>query len=447
MKIKDQFRTGWRNLNRQKLRTSLTVFAIVIGAVSVTVMLSLVTSAKSFLTSSSAKTGEDRRIAISLDPTADYESAMHSNNDSSGGNKLDDAIVSKVSTLEHVASATPIASWWGYKTATSTSGQMKMDEVQTRAYVPNGTVKYEVAAGRLLSDADDNGAVIVSTEVAHALGFPGTGDAAIGQKISLEPRGDMGPPDMKLPTPSVTIVGVFVADGKQIDATLNLAKASLIPSFTQCKNGPENNGQNNGGGQNQQPVCDTQNQLTQRGYDTIFIQVDSKKNVDVVVADIKRLGLGAGAGKEQVAKQNRAFTIVGAVLGGIGGIALLVAAIGVINTMVMATLERTREIGIMRALGATKRTIRRLFTIEAGVLGFLGGLVGVAFSFAVMLLLNKVVNNQLSRSGVTARNVMHVPPALALVVIAGTTAIGMLAGRLPARRAANLDPVEALRHE
>jgi putative ABC transport system permease protein len=101
----------------------------------------------------------------------------------------------------------------------------------------------------------------------------------------------------------------------------------------------------------------------------------------------------------------------------------------------------------MRALGATKRTIRRLFTIEAGVLGFLGGSIGVALSFGCTLLLNKVVNRQLSDSGVSARNVIGVPIGLAAVVIGVTTLIGMLAGRLPARRAANLDPVEALRHE
>ncbi len=115
--------------------------------------------------------------------------------------------------------------------------------------------------------------------------------------------------------------------------------------------------------------------------------------------------------------------------------------------MVMATLERTREIGIMRAIGATKRSIRRLFTVEAGVLGFLGGVVGVGLSFAVAVLLNSLINKQLEDNGVSVRDVISVPIGLALIVIAVTTGIGMLAGRLPARRAANMDPVEALRYE
>jgi putative ABC transport system permease protein len=91
--------------------------------------------------------------------------------------------------------------------------------------------------------------------------------------------------------------------------------------------------------------------------------------------------------------------------------------------------------------------VRRLFTVEAGVLGFMGGVFGVGLSFAVMLLLNKVLNQRLANSGVTSRDVVSVPLGLALIVIAVTTGIGMLAGRLPARRAANLDPVEALRYE
>jgi len=85
--------------------------------------------------------------------------------------------------------------------------------------------------------------------------------------------------------------------------------------------------------------------------------------------------------------------------------------------------------------------------VEAGLLGFLGGGIGVGVSYGLKVIANKVINEQLSKNGVTARDVIQIPPQLVLAVLGVTTLIGMLAGRLPARRAANLDPVEALRHE
>ena len=113
----------------------------------------------------------------------------------------------------------------------------------------------------------------------------------------------------------------------------------------------------------------------------------------------------------------------------------------------MATLERTREIGIMRAVGVTKKTIRRLFRVEAGLLGFIGGIYGVVVSFGFAFGLNQILNKQLSDSGITNRNLVSISPQVALVVLLITTMIDMLAGSLPARRAANMDPIEALRNE
>lgn len=235
---------------------------------------------------------------------------------------------------------------------------------------------------------------------------------------------------------TVTVQGVMFSDGDGVDMTLAFAQKAT-PSFERCE----------GGDNGTQPVCTKESDLDRNGYPAIYVSAESKDQSEAVAAAIKQLGYGAAAGQEEINSQTQAFTIIGAVLGGIGAIALLVAAIGVINTMVMATLERTREIGIMRAVGATKKTVRRLFTVEAGVLGFMGGVFGVALSFGVAILVNSVLNEQLADSGITDRNIVSVPPTIAVAVLAVTTLIGMLAGRLPARRAANLDPVEALRYE
>lgn len=431
MKTRDQFRTGLRNLRRQKLRTSLTVFAIVIGAVSVTVMLSIVTSAKGFLTSSFEKTGEDRRVIVT--PTADfsYSEARWQTWTDGSGKRIDDATVAAVSAIPGVRAVTPIAGALMFETIRSEGIEASLNNAFAVAYQPNGAVTREVVAGRGLEAGDDSGGILISRSIAVALGL--TDDDAVGRTLTLVPRKDMG---QTMDESTVTVVGVMFADGDAFDLTWNYYR-SIEPRWERCE----------GGGPNTKPDCTFESDLDRNGYPAVWIAASSPNEATSVVAAVKTLGYGAAAGSEELDAQNTAFTILGAVLGGIGGIALFVAAIGVINTMVMATLERTREIGIMRAIGATKRTIRRMFTVEAGVLGFMGGVFGVAASFGVAAILNNLLNQQLADSGITERNVVQVPPHISLSVIAVTTLIGMLAGRLPARRAANLDPVEALRYE
>jgi len=169
--------------------------------------------------------------------------------------------------------------------------------------------------------------------------------------------------------------------------------------------------------------------------------------VEQVATQIRKLGVGAATARSFVDQQLQIFNVVSLVLGSIGAIALAVAAIGVINTMVMAILERTREIGVLRACGATRATIRRLFTIEAGMLGFFGGMFGVAAGFGLTRIANVFINKQLTANSVKAHDIIEVPMWLVATVIATTTMIGALAGLYPAVRASRLNPVKALRHE
>jgi len=131
-------------------------------------------------------------------------------------------------------------------------------------------------------------------------------------------------------------------------------------------------------------------------------------------------------------------------LGGLGLIALAIAALGVMNTMIMSVLERTREIGVMRALGARRSTIRRLFTFEASTLGFFGGLFGVLLGFVLLAFAKPIIANQFAKG--TVLN-LSVPIWLVFFVVGLTTLIGFFSGLVPSRRAARLDPIEALRYE
>ena len=182
------------------------------------------------------------------------------------------------------------------------------------------------------------------------------------------------------------------------------------------------------------------------GFDSYMVEADEITNVASVAASIDRLGLSSATGLAALNEQKSQANTIGLVLGALGFVALFIAALGVMNTMIMSVLQRTREIGVMRALGARRRTIRRIFTLEATAIGFLGGLIGVTFGSIFVLVAKPVITNMV-KAGTLTGATFTVPPWLMLMVIAGTSAIGFFSGYFPARRAANLDPVEALRYE
>ena len=434
MSFLDQFRTAWRNLSRQKLRTSLTIFAIVIGAVSVTVMLSLVTSTKGFLVSSAEQIGMDRSVIVTGLPGLGYRESQWNWPDGSG-KRMDADSLALVEKIENVGSATLYINGGMFESFSFEGRDITMKNIQTESYTPNGTVKHILVAWDELSSSTNGSGLLISSNIAKDLGYKGNEQALIGKEILLRYRKDFGPPEAKKSDEAGKIIGVTSSDGQRL-MSADLDWAIAMQTLTWTQKGP-----------NGQTVTNTDSQIDRNGFGSIWVSVNDKKNVDAVMGEVKQLGFGAAAGKEEIDNQAVAFTIIGAILGGIGGIALLVAAVGVINTMVMATLERTREIGIMRAVGATKKTIRRLFRVEAGLLGFIGGLYGVIISFGFAFGLNQILNKQLSDSGIANRNLVSISPQVALVVLLITTLIGMLAGSLPARRAANMDPVEALRYE
>ena len=142
--------------------------------------------------------------------------------------------------------------------------------------------------------------------------------------------------------------------------------------------------------------------------------------------------------------------IVELVLGAIGMIAFLVAAIGIANTMMMSTYERTKEIGVMKVLGCDMKDIRMLFLSEAGFIGFIGGVAGLAFTMTLSAIANifyaAYAASQPGMSGLDAR-ISVIPWWLVLGAIAFATLMGMLAGYFPANRAMKLSPLAAIRNE
>ena len=134
-------------------------------------------------------------------------------------------------------------------------------------------------------------------------------------------------------------------------------------------------------------------------------------------------------------------------LGGIGAITLLVAAIGIINTMTMSIYERTKEIAIMKVIGATFTDIRLLFLTEAGMIGLFGGLMGLIFSYTLSFVINQLSGDFMGNYMGTgeALHLSVIPWWLALFAIGFSIMIGLLAGVYPANRAVKLSPIEAMR--
>lgn len=490
MRFFDYIRTAFRNLARQKARTFLTILAVVVGAISVVIMLSLVVSAKQTALEQMEKLGQLTLVTVSPSPDID-------NYNSSGdaiGTKLDDTIVEQVRALPHVVAVSPSVGLWEFETMELKDGNGKKVRPNFAAYEPAEEFNPEVVAGRQLN-TNDIAQIILSGEALRSFGYDKNPDGIIGKTVLLRAKGQYsgygvtpekppanadekwwGEQQKKIVTIEATIVGTQSQGlgGGENYITMAWARKVMTRKFWKYdeskkqqieeqrrqydeqmqqlkereKRGervtypeaPQFDESNN-------MILDESNELETRGYGSILLKVDDTANVESVAEGVRKLNLGARTAKEILEGITKAFTVASIILGAIGLIALVVASIGIINTMVMAIYERTREIGVMRACGATRGTVRRLFTFEAALLGFFGGVIGLAVSYGLALIGNSVINSIAADQSVDVQIVLSFPLWLIIGVLAFTTLVGLLAGIYPAFKAARLNPVEALRYE
>jgi len=182
-------------------------------------------------------------------------------------------------------------------------------------------------------------------------------------------------------------------------------------------------------------------------YSSLTVRAKSPAQVEGIEIAVKNLGFAAYSLLDASRNLRLFFTIFDLLLGIFGSLALAVATLGIINTLVMAILERRREIGILKALGAADSDVKQLFFVEAGVMGLLGGFLGVAFGWLIGKGVTWGTNLYLKRQDLPPAHVFSVPWWLVLAAILFAVLVSLAAGLYPATRAARLDPVEALRYE
>ncbi len=182
-------------------------------------------------------------------------------------------------------------------------------------------------------------------------------------------------------------------------------------------------------------------------YQSLTVRVKSPALVKDVEDAIKPMGFATFSLLDATSNLRQVFAVFDLLMGIFGSLALIVASLGIINTLVMAILERRREIGILKALGAADGDIRRLFFVEAGVMGLLGGFLGVALGWLIGFGMNYATNVYLRRQALPPLTVSSVPWWMVAAAIAFSIAVSLAAGLYPASRAARLNPVEALRYE
>jgi len=182
-------------------------------------------------------------------------------------------------------------------------------------------------------------------------------------------------------------------------------------------------------------------------YSSLSVRVKDPAQVQVVEDAVKKMGFNTFSILDATKSLRQFFAVLDLFLGIFGSLALAVASIGIVNTLVMAILERRREIGIMKAIGASDEDVKSLFFAEAGAMGILGGIVGVALGWAIGQVINVGTNVYLKRQSLPPEHFWAVPWWLVGGAILFALIVSLISGLYPASRAARLDPVQALRYE
>jgi putative ABC transport system permease protein len=240
--------------------------------------------------------------------------------------------------------------------------------------------------------------------------------ASLEQKLRIVGVADLDPESMRGPTRARVFLPLGLAESLHVMQPTDLREISRAVT--------------------EQPV-----------YSSVSVRVKNPAQIRTIEDTIKKMGFNTFSILDATRSLQQFFAVLDLFLGIFGSLALAVASIGIVNTLVMAILERRREIGIMKAIGASDGDVKKLFFAEAGAMGILGGFVGVALGWAIGQVINLGTNIYLKRQSLPPEHFWSVPWWLVGAAIVFAFLVSLAAGLYPAGRAARLDPVQALRYE
>jgi putative ABC transport system permease protein len=415
--------TSSRNLGRHPVRTALSAIGVTVGILTIVTMVSLGVGVQKEILAQFKGAGLE---TITVNPVTEERSAYTAFAEPKRTVLITPELIEEMRAREDVMEVLPrIYVPWGATVYLQLAGK----EMSVRVYVGDSTWGFhdpftappQLVAGREPS-RDSQGQVMLSKDALVALGYEEESDweGVIGQQIHLvlkAPRGD---------TASFPLIVAGVQDTEYWGANIGVEDALALKAW--WFNDPDI--------------------LEHEGYDTLRIKAATINDAAEIVGELQERGFEVESLKLLLENVNRAMIVLQTMLGSIGTLALLVASIGIANTMIMAVYERTREIGILKAVGASPGDIRKLFVAESSFIGLVGGVAGTVLGWLLGLGLNRLILAILRWQELPVRGTFFVATWwLVLLALAFATVVGLLSGLYPASRAARLDPIEALRYE
>lgn len=443
MILADTVQLAFRNLRQAKLRTAITTLGVSIGIASLAGMVSLGVGLQEQFTSRLTKSGLFDSVTVMPAPVGGggmFGRGGGRGRGSTPGARLggqapdtvtpparkalDDEAIAALAAIPHVKDVFPSISIPVEVRFNGNSERMVANGVPMSA---KGEGMFQkIAFGTFFQNETDN-ACLVSLDIAKQIN-PSDPGSLIGQTLTLVPPQMPGAPPMlnviagQFGEQKYTVVGIVERENSGgLGGALGVS--SLMVPISKAK------------------------AIRKPPYGTLTVKTTASQFTQDVEEEIKKQGYGAFSINDALEGAKRAFLILDIVLGLIGSIALAVSSLGIVNTMVMSILERTREIGVMKAIGGSDGDIRKVFLVEASAIGLMGGIGGVMLGWLVGRVINFGANVYIRNQGGEAGNLFALPIWLIAGALGFSILVSLIAGSYPAARAARLNPMQALRHD